>query len=64
MMDPDQAKGTLILLAQVNFQTARWWQLAAVWLFGRHRIVRHLGRIARIGFWREQPYLLSFREVP
>lgn len=62
-MMTDEAKGTLILLAQANYQKARWWHLAAVWVFGRHRFVRHLGRIAHIGFWRERPYLLAFREV-
>lgn len=64
MMQPsDEAKGTLILLAQLHFQNARWWHLAAAWVFGRHQIVRHLGRIARISFWRGHPYLLSFRET-
>lgn len=63
-MDTDDATGRLILLAQLHYQHARWWRLAAAWVFGRHRIVRHLGRVARISFWRGTPYLLSFRETP
>lgn len=62
MMD-DRAVGNLILLAQANCNRARWWTLAAVWILGRHRILRHLGRVGRIGFWRGRPYLLSFRET-
>ena len=37
--------------------------LALAWVFGRHRIIRHLGRAARISFWRGKPYLLTFRET-
>lgn len=59
----DQTLGTLILLAQAHYNRARWWQLAAAWTLGRHRVVRHLGREGRIAFWRGVPYLLSFREV-
>lgn len=60
----DEAKGSLILVAQLHYQRAKWWHLAAAWMFGRHRIVRHLGRVARISFWRGTPYLLSFYETP
>lgn len=63
MHNTDQAKGNLILLAQLHYQQARWWQLAAAWVFGRHQIIRHLGRIGRVSFWRGRPYLLSFRET-
>lgn len=63
MQRSDLATGNLILLAQLNYQRARWWQLAAAWIFGRHKIVHHLGRVGRVGFWRGQPYLLSFRET-
>ena len=59
----DLAKGNLILLAQLHYQQARWWQLAAAWIFGHHQIVRHLGRVGRVSFWRGNPYLLSFRET-
>lgn len=60
----DEAKARLIMLAQLHYQKARWQQLAAAWVFGRHQIVHHLGRVARISFWRGNPYLLSFRETP
>lgn len=63
MASKDEAKAALILLAQLHYQNAKWWQLAAAWICGRHQTVRHLGRIARISFWRDQPYLLSFRET-
>jgi hypothetical protein len=59
----DRDLGELILLAQSVYARARWWQLACAWAFGRHRIVRHLGREGRIAFWRGAPYLLSFREI-
>lgn len=59
----DRALGNLILLGQINYNQARWWTLAAAWIFGRHRILRHLGRVGRVSFWRGQPYLLSFRET-
>lgn len=59
----DEAKATLIFVANGHFKAARWWVLAAAWVFGRHRIVRHLGREGRIAFWRDKPYLLTFREV-
>lgn len=55
--------GMLILAAQAHYAQARWWKLAMVWAFGRHRIVRHLGREGRVAFWRGNPYLLSFREI-
>ncbi len=59
------AEGTamLIFVSNAHFKAARWWTLAAAWVFGRHRIVRHLGREGRIAFWRGTPYLLTFREV-
>lgn len=59
----DEAKAMLILVANAHFKAARWWVLAAAWVFGRHRIVHHLGREARVAFWRGTPYLLTFREV-
>lgn len=62
-MNCDRHLGQLILTAQAHYSAARWWQLAGAWLFGRHRIVRHLGREGRIAFWRGEPYLLSFREI-
>jgi hypothetical protein len=62
MMD-DRSTANLILLAQLHYQHASWWTLAAAWMFGRHRTVRHLGRVGRVSFWRGQPYLLSFRET-
>jgi hypothetical protein len=64
MPDHDTAMGALILTAQGHYNQARWWVLALVWVFGRHRIIRHLGRTGRVGFWRGQPYLLSFRDTP
>lgn len=64
MMDRNQAAGTLILTAQMNFNQAHWWVLALAWVFGTHRTLRHMGWFARIGFWRGKPYLLSFRENP
>lgn len=64
MRSSDEAKATLILLAQLHYQNAGWRTLAAAWVFGRHQTVRHLGRVARISFWRGDPYLLSFRETP
>ena len=59
----DHDLGMLILAAQAHYSQARWWVLAAAWAFGKHRIVRHLGREGRIAFWRGAPYLLSFREI-
>ena len=59
----DEAKGTLILVGNAHFKEARWWTLAAAWVFGKHRIVLHLGREGRVAFWRDTPYLLTFREV-
>ena len=63
MQNSDEAKSALIFVAQCHFQKARWWELAAAWVFGRHQIVRHIGRIGRVSFWRGKPYLLSFRET-
>lgn len=57
------AATTLIFVANANFERARLRTLAAAWLFGRHRRVRHLGYEARVAFWRGTPYLLTFREV-
>jgi hypothetical protein len=62
-MSRDVDLGMLILSAQAHYSQAKWWTLAGAWLFGRHRIVRHLGREGRISFWRGNPYLLSFREI-
>ncbi len=59
----DRATANLILLAQLNYQRAGWLTLALAWSLGRHRIIRHLGRIGRVSFWRGNPYLLSFRET-
>lgn len=59
----DRATGNLILLAQLNYQRAGWLTLACAWALGRHRIIRHVGRIGRVSFWRGAPYLLSFRET-
>lgn len=53
----------LIFVANEHFKLARWWTLAAAWVLGRHRIVRHLGREGRVAFWRGTPYLLTFREI-
>lgn len=63
MAHGETARGNLILSAQAHYLSARWWTLAAAWMFGRHRVVSHLGRIARISFWRGRPYLLTFREA-
>lgn len=62
-MTSDRAIGNLILLAQANYNRAGWWTLAAAWVFGRHQTIRHLGRVGRVSFWRDRPYLLSFRET-
>lgn len=62
MRHNDQAKANLIFVAQAHYQTANWLQLVGAWVFGRHQIIRHLGRIARVSFWRGRPYLLSFRD--
>lgn len=59
----DRAIGNLILTAQLHYNAARPVTLALAWVFGRHRIIRHLGRAARISFWRGKPYLLTFRET-
>ena len=59
----DEAAAMLILVANEHFKVAHWRTLAAAWVFGRHRIVRHLGREGRVAFWRDTPYLLTFREV-
>ena len=59
----DEAKAMLIFVANAHFKAARWWVLAAAWVFGRHRIVWYLGREGCIAFWRGKPYLLTFREV-
>ncbi|MCL4065914.1 hypothetical protein M3484_04975 [Pseudomonas sp. GX19020] len=64
MPNSDEAKGALIFVANAQYKKARWWQLACAWVFGRHQIVRHLGREGRVSFWRGKPYLLSFRETP
>lgn len=61
-MDVGEAKARLILTAQANVKQARWFTLAAAWVFGRHHTICHLGREARIAFWRDRPYLLTFRE--
>lgn len=63
MMDIAEAKARLILTAHANVRAARWWTLATAWVFGRHLVVCHLGRAARIGIWRGAPYLLTFREA-
>lgn len=63
MTQNDEALGNLILSAQAHYVHARWWTLAAAWVFGRHRVVQHIGRIGRISFWRGRPYLLTFREA-
>lgn len=63
MVHRDRDLGELILTAQAFYAQARWWELAGAWLFGRHRIVRHLGREGRLSFWRGKVYLLSFREL-
>lgn len=63
MLHRDRDLGDLILIAQMHYHRANWQTLAAAWIFGRHRVVRHLGRVGRISFWRGRPYLLSFREV-
>lgn len=63
MQPTDLALGALIMVAQANYKTASIWIVAAAWLFGRKRHVEHLGYVARIGFWCDRPYLLSFREV-
>jgi len=63
MQPADLALGALIMVAQANYRTASIWTLAAAWAFGRKRDVEHLGYAARVGFWRDRPYLLSFRET-
>lgn len=53
----------LVLAADCHWREARWWTRAAAWVFGRHRVVRHLGCACRIAIWRGTPYLLSIRET-
>lgn len=62
-MTRDRDIGNLILLAQMNYQRAGWLTLTGAWIFGKHHVIRHLGRVGRVSFWRGQPYLLSFRET-
>lgn len=59
----DAELGGLILAGQNNWAAARWAKRLLVWVLGRHVVVDHLGRRARIGLWRGAPYLLTFREV-
>lgn len=62
-MTDDALLADVILTGQENWRGASWMRLALVWLFGRHRIVTHLDRRARIGVWRGRVYLLTFGEV-
>ncbi len=62
-MNSDRDLAALILTGQMNYTAASWWQLAGALAFGRHRIIRHLGREGRIAFWRGKVFLLSFREL-
>lgn len=63
MKPDDLARGALILVAQDNYGRAGLWTIAAAWALGRKRRIDHLGYSALVGFWRGQPYLLSFREA-
>jgi hypothetical protein len=54
--------GTLVLVANIQFQHATFRACLAAWLFGRHEVLVHLNRRCRISFWRGRPYLLSFKE--
>lgn len=59
----DEAIALLIFVGAAHFKAARWCVLTAAWIFGRHWILRHLGREGRVAFWRGTPYLLTLREV-
>ncbi len=63
MTELDRLLSGLILTSQANYAVASRWTLFRVWIFGCHRMVHHLGRMARLGFWRGQPYLLTFRKT-
>ncbi|WP_158243221.1 hypothetical protein [Acidimangrovimonas sediminis] len=53
----------LVLVAGLHFRSARLRTRAAAWLFGRHQPFEHIGYRGRIAWWRDRPYLLTFREV-
>ncbi len=59
----DRSIGMLNLAANAHWKAAPWYTRAAVWLFGRHELVEHLGMRFRIGWWRGKPYLVTVREV-
>lgn len=64
---PDQTEnydiGMLVLVSNAHFKSAGYLLLARVWLLGRHQKFTHLGMRARIAFYQDVPYLLTFRPV-
>jgi len=62
-MTQDYDIGMLVLVANGHYKAARWRTILAAWLFGEHRVFRHMGRRMRISFYREIPYLLTFAET-
>ena len=62
MMLKDCDLGMLVLVGHAHWKAASWVHIAGAWLLGQHVVFTHLGRQARISFFCEKPYLLTFRD--
>lgn len=57
------ALGSVVLIGDLNWRKGPVRHAIAAFLFGRRDRFDHLGMRCTVAWWRNQPYLVRFREV-
>ncbi|PCH70269.1 MAG: hypothetical protein COC12_08420 [Rhodobacteraceae bacterium] len=59
----DYAYGYAVMAGDDNWRKGPLWRSAMAFLFGRRHRFEHLGMRCTIAWWKDEPFLISMREV-
>lgn len=59
----DMAIGTITLVGDYNWRKGPMWPSICAFLFGRRQRYVHLDMRCTVAWWKDQPYLISLREI-
>lgn len=59
----DASTGAVVLVGDYNWRKGPLWPSLCALVMGRRQRFTHLGKRCTVAWWREQPYLVGFREA-
>ena len=59
----DMNFGAVVLVGDFNWRKRSMRKSVAAWLFGRRDRFTHLGKACTVAWWRDEPYLIGFKEA-